>query len=479
MNKQMIAYLCMKVVAIEGLLMLLPCLVSVIYSEATWLAFIPSLFIAAILHIYTQNNKPEIQSFYAREGLVTVSLSWILISVIGCLPFVISGEIPSFTNALFETISGFTTTGASILSDIESLSHTLLFWRSFTHLIGGMGVLVFMLAIMPMSGGYHMHLMKAESPGPQVSKLVPKVVTTARILYGIYLSMTLIETILLFISGLPLFDAICMAMGTAGTGGFGILNSGAFDYTTIQQSIITIFMILFGVNFNVYFLALRGDLKKALTSEEVLVYFGIIALSITVITLNTRHLYLSAYDSFHHAAFQVGSIMTTTGFATVDFNLWPALSKNILVMLMFIGACAGSTGGGLKVSRITILVKSAIYGIKEQINPKAVQQIYIEGSPMEKKVVHSVFRLMAAYVCVLVVSILIVSLENYDFATTFTSVVASLNNIGPGLELVGPTANFNFLSPLTKYTLMFDMLAGRLEILPMMVLIMPITWRKK
>lgn len=479
MNRSMIAYLCSKVIAIEGFLMLLPCLVAVIYGERTWVYYLPSMALALVLHIYAVSNKPKKESFYAKEGLVTVAMSWILMSVVGAIPFWLSGDIPNYIDALFETISGFTTTGSSILSNVEGLTKANLFWRSFTHLLGGMGVLVFMLAIMPMSGGYYMHLMKAESPGPTVSKLVPKVVTTARILYLIYLVMTLIEMILLCIAGLPLFDAICMAMGTAGTGGFGILNTSCFDYTTLQQTIITIFMILFGVNFNVYFLALRGNIKKALTSEEVLVYLGIITLSIMMITINIAHLYETNYAAFHHAAFQVGSVITTTGFGTADFDLWPTFSKNLLVILMFCGACAGSTGGGVKVSRITILVKSALYGIKETINPKAIQQINIEGSPMDKKVVHSVFRFFAVYLCIFVVSVMIISLEGHSFTTTFTSVAATLNNIGPGLEMVGPTCNFGFFKPLSKFVFMFDMLAGRLEVLPMMVLITPSTWIKK
>ncbi len=478
MNYSIIRYIMCWVLQVEGLFMLLPCLIALIYGESAGWSFVAVMAVCLLVGTLGKLKKAKSQVFYEREGFVTVSLSWIVMSLVGAVPFVLCGEIPSYVDALFETISGFTTTGASILSDVEALSHCTLFWRSFTHWIGGMGVLVFILAILPVAGGYNMYLMKAESPGPSVGKLVPKVKHTARILYGIYLGLTLLQILLLLVSGMPAFDSVTMTFGTAGTGGFGVLNSSAGSYTNLQQSILTVFMILFGVNFNIYYLILAKKPKQALASEELHVYLVIIVAAIALITWNIYGSFSSLYEAFHNAAFQVASIMTTTGFSTVDFNLWPEFSKCVLVLLMFIGACAGSTGGGLKVSRCVVLFKSARNELSRAMHPRVVRKVSFEGHPMDRLVVHNIERFFALYMMILAASVLIVSLDNMDFGSTFTSVVATLNNIGPGIGLVGPAANYGGLSVLSKIVLMFDMLAGRLEIFPMMLLFLPATWKK-
>ena len=417
--------------------------------------------------------------FYAKEGFVTVALSWIILSVMGALPFVINGEIPKFTDALFEIISGFTTTGASILSDVESLSHCSLIWRSFSHWIGGMGVLVFILAILPLAGGGHsMHLLRAESPGPSVGKLVPRLRSTAMILYGIYFFMTLVELIILLIAKMPLFDAICTSFGTAGTGGFGIKNDSIAGYSSTIQIIVTIFMILFGVNFNVYYLFLIKKPKEALKCEELRYYLGIIAFAALFITINIRGYFPSIFEAFRHASFQVGSIITTTGFATEDFNIWPQASKTILVILMFVGACAGSTGGGIKVSRFALLLKTVGKELSHLIHPRIIKIIKFEGKKVEHDVIRSVNVFLITYVMIFAFSVLFICVDGLDLTTNFTAVAATLNNIGPGLELVGPTQNFSLFSNFSKYILMFDMLAGRLELFPMLILFTPATWRK-
>jgi trk system potassium uptake protein TrkH len=478
MNYSVIRYILCWVLQVEGLFMALPCVTALIYREESGWAFFAVMIACVFLGTLGKHFKPKSQVFYARDGFVTVSLSWVLLSLAGALPFTLCGEIPSYTDALFETISGFTTTGASILTDVEALSHCSLFWRSFTHWIGGMGVLVFILAVLPLAGSSNMHLMKAESPGPSVGKLVPRVRETARILYGIYIVMTLIQIVLLCVSGMPLFDSLTMSFGTAGTGGFGVLNTSAGSYTTLQQGIITVFMILFGVNFNVYFLILAKKTKQAFASEEVRVYLAIILGAILLIVWNARASFDTLFEAFHHTAFQVASIITTTGFSTVDFNSWPQFSKGILVLLMFIGACAGSTGGGIKVSRCIILFKSAKKELRSVIHPRSVERIRFDGRAIEKETIHSTERFFAAYMMLFAASALLVSLDNMDFASTFTAVAATLNNIGPGLEAVGPASNFSALSVLSKYVLMFDMLAGRLEIFPMLVLLFPSTWKK-
>ena len=396
----------------------------------------------------------------------------------GAIPFVLTKEIPSFTNALFETISGFTTTGASILSDVEALSYTSLFWRSFTHWIGGMGVLVFLMAIIPLSGGSNIHLMKAESPGPTVGKLVPKMKHTARLLYLIYFGLTIIEIILLLIGGMPLFDSLTTTFGTVGTGGFGIKNSSCTDYSPYLQWVITIFMILSGINFNAYYLIIFKQFKKAFTMEEVRVYLGIITAATGIIFIELVRNSMNVLDALRHAAFQVGSIITTTGYATADFNQWTEASRTILVLLMFIGACAGSTGGGIKVSRFITVFKTVGKEINSYIHPKSIKKIKMDGKPIEHEVMRATNVYFITFLSLFIISLFIISLEEKDLITNFTAVAATINNIGPGLEMVGPTQNFAHFSPLSKYVLMFDMLAGRLELFPMLLLFVPTIWKE-
>lgn len=477
MNYSIIIYILGWILNFEAAFMVLPCIVAVVYKEKAGLAFLIVACICLVLGLLITRKKPKNASFYAKEGFVTVGLSWIVLSVMGAIPFVINKDIPNFTNALFETISGFTTTGTSILDNVEGLTHCSLFWRSFTHWIGGMGVLVFILAILKIVGGQTIHLMRAESPGPSVGKLVPRLKTTAIILYAIYFTLTLIEFILLLFAKMPVFDALTTSLGTAGTGGFGIKNDSIASYSPAIQNIVTIFMIMFGVNFNVYFLLLVKKPKDALKCEELRYYLGIILISALLITMNIKGMYSSFGEAFHHSIFQVGSIITTTGFSTVDFNYWPEFSKTIIVLLMFVGACAGSTGGGIKVSRVLIFLKTLKKEINHFIHPRNVKKIKIEGKPIEHEVVRSVNVFLVAYIVIFVLSLLIISLDNFDFTTNFTAIAATLNNIGPGLNLAGPANNFSFFSPLSKYVMMFDMLAGRLEIFPILLLLCPAIWK--
>ena len=381
-------------------------------------------------------------------------------------------------DALFETVSGFTTTGSSILSDVEALSHCALFWRSFTHWIGGMGVLVFLLAVIPLSGGSHINLMRAESPGPSVGKLVPKIKYTAQILYVIYLGMTVVEIILLLISRMPVFDAITLSFGTAGTGGFGIKGDSIASYTALQQWIITIFMILFGVNFNAYYLILFRKFKKALQMEEVKAYFGIIFVSTAIITGSLVMGNMQFADALRHAAFQVGSIITTTGYATINFDAWSQTCRTILVLLMFVGACAGSTGGGMKVSRFIVMVKTMTKELNSYIHPKSVKKIKMDGKPIEHEVVRSINVYLITFMIIFVVSVFAISFEGHDLVTNFTAVAATINNIGPGLSMVGPDCNFGFFSDFSKLVIIFDMLAGRLELFPLLILFHPAIWKE-
>ena len=400
-------------------------------------------------------------------------------SIFGAIPFVLTGDIPFYVDALFETISGFTTTGSSILIDVESISKASLFWRSFSHWIGGMGVFVFIMAILPMMGGSTMNLMKAESPGPSVSKLVPHVKDTAKILYGIYIAITICEATILRALGMPLFDSLTTTFGTVGTGGFGIRNDSIAGYSPAIQITITVFMILSGINYTAYFYILTGKIKELFKIEEVRWYLAIIFGSVAVITRNVRSLYPTFSETLRHAFFQVGSIITTTGYATTDFDLWPALSKTLLVTLMFIGACAGSTSGGIKVSRILILLKTIRKELSLIIHPRQVKKIRMDGHPVDHETLRSANVFLVVYFVLLLTSMLLISVDEFDFSTNFTSVVTVLNNIGPGLNLVGPTQNFSIFSPFSKFVLMFDMLAGRLELFPMMILLMPSTWKRK
>ena len=478
MNYSIISYILGWVLTIESIFMFIPCIVAAIYREKEGFAFLIVALLCLAIGLLRIRKKTKSQVFYAKEGFVTVALSWIIMSIFGALPFVINRDIPSFTDALFETISGFTTTGASILSDVEALSHCSLFWRSFTHWIGGMGVFVFLLAILPLTGGYNMHLMRAESPGPSVGKFVPKVRETAKILYAIYIVMTLVEIILLLSAGKTLFDSLTVVFGTAGTGGFGIKNTSIADYNMVIQAIISIFMILFGVNFGAYFLLLGNNKKDAFKLEEVHWYLTIIAGAVAIITINTKDMFHNLFTAFHHALFQVASVITTTGYSTTDFDLWPQLSRAVLVIVMFIGACAGSTGGGIKVSRIIILVKSVKQELGYFIHPRSVKVIKMDNKPLSANSIRGVNAFFVTYTLIFVASLLIITFDNFDLVTNFTAVTATLNNIGPGLKLVGPTGNFGIFSPVAKYILMFDMLAGRLELYPILLLFTPSVWKK-
>lgn len=479
MNYGSIRYIIGWILKVEAALMTLPMIVSVVYRERTGLYFVMAALLCLGAGVILSLKKPEKTTYYAKEGYISVALGWIVMSIMGCLPFVFSGEIPFFFDALFEIISGFTTTGASILTDVEALSKCMLFWRSFSHWVGGMGVLVFILAILPLAGGEHnLQLMKAESPGPSVSKLVPRLRETAMMLYKIYLGMTVLMIVILAVSGMPLFDTLCLTFGTAGTGGFGVLNSSAAGYTTFQQAVITVFMMLFGVNFSFYFLLLYKKAKDAFSMEEVRWYFVIYFGAVLLITVNLAGQAGSVLEHFHHAAFQAASIMTTTGFSTVDFNLWPQLSKAVLLLLMFIGACAGSTGGGMKVSRIVVYMKSIKREMAALIHPRSVKVMKLEGKAEDSAMLRSIFSFLSAYLVIFVVSLLIVTLDGFDLETNFSAVAATFNNIGPGLGGVGPTSNFAGYSVLSKLVLSLDMLIGRLEIFPILLLFAPNTWKK-
>lgn len=476
MNSSIIRFILGHVLRIEGMLLFLPAFISGFYRENEGLYYVTVAIFCLLLGFLMTRKPPQNQVFYLKEGCIATALSWILLSFFGALPFYLSGEIPSLTDALFETVSGFTTTGASILDNVEALSYCALFWRSFTHWIGGMGVLVFLLAIIPLSGGSHINLMRAESPGPSVGKLVPKIRYTARILYIIYFAMTVLEIVLLLIGGMPLFDAVTTSFGTAGTGGFGIKNDSFVSYAPHLQWIVTIFMILFGVNFNAYYLLLFGKIKNALSLEEVRVYFLVIFSAIGLIFLNILDACATTFEALTHAAFQVGSIITTTGYSSMDFNLWPQASKSVLVLLMFIGACAGSTGGGIKVSRFILLIKTIIKELNSYIHPKSVKKIKMEGKPVEHDIVRSTNVYFITFMVIFSASVLAVSFEGKDLITNFTAVAATINNIGPGLELAGPTQNFGHFSAFSKYVLIFDMLAGRLELFPLLILFHPAAW---
>ena len=477
MNTSIIRYILGHVLRIEALLLLLPCMIAVYFRESQGWYYLLTAALCLVLGMLMAWKKPKSSIFYLKEGCIATAMSWIFLSVFGCLPFCISGEIPSFTNALFETISGFTTTGASILEDVEALSHCALFWRSFTHWIGGMGVLVFLLAIIPMSGGSNINLMRAESPGPSVGKLVPKIGVTARILYGIYFGLTLLQLLLLYVNGMPLFDAVTTSIGTAGTGGFGIRGDSIAGYSDTLQWIVTVFMILFGINFNFYYFLLFRQFRKALGMQEVRAYLLIILASVTFITVNIRHIAGDLFHALTQAAFQVASIITTTGFATTDFNQWPEASKTILVMLMFVGACAGSTGGGIKVSRFLISIQSVLCELHSYIHPKAITTVKMDKKPIDREVVRATNVYFVTFLLIFAISVFAVSLEGHDQITNFTAVAATINNIGPGLSQVGPAANFNFFSHFSKYVLMFDMLAGRLELFPLLILLHPTVWK--
>lgn len=480
MNITMIFYLLGWILNTVATLMLVPFAVSIYYSEEVGRYFLICSLIMFAVGFALTRKRPKNSKFYAREGFVITALSWLLLSVTGCLPFYLSGEIPSFTNALFECISGFTTTGASILSDVEQMSRCMMFWRCFIQLIGGMGVLVFMLALIPLTGGQDLYLMKAESPGPNVGKLVPKVQKTAYYLYAIYFTLTLLEIICLVIAGAPLYDAVCTAFTTTSTGGFGVKNTSLGGYSPAIQYIVTIFLYLSGLNYNFFFFMWIRRIKDAFSIQEIHLYSGIFFSSIAVIAWDIiRNSGYAIEEGIRHAAFQVGSIMTTAGFSSADFDTWPSLSKGILVLLMFVGGCAGSTCGGIKVSRILIYLKTVKKEIAQLCHPRNVKVIKIDGKPLAHNVLRSANIFFIVYMVIFVISTLLISIDEFDLVTNFTAVASALGNIGPGLSLVGPTRNFDLFSPFSKYVLMFDMLAGRLEIFPMLVLLSPYTWKKQ
>ena len=483
MNYKMIGRI-LSMIAIAELVFMIPALlISVAHNNqeaihAFTVTMIGVGIVAALIYLLCRKGESR---FYAREGLVSVGIGWIVLSLIGCLPFYISGEIPSFIDAFFESVSGFTTTGSSILSDVESMSEGMLYWRSFTHWLGGMGVLVFILAVIPASGkgsGFTMHLLRAESPGPDVGKLVPRMRKTAVILYALYIVLTVLDFIFLMFGGMSVLEAVCTAFGTAGTGGFGVRNDSIASYSPYIQNVCTVFMILFGVNFTCYYFLLLGKIKDVFKDEELRLYLGVILSSIVLITFNVAHMYGSIGEALRHSAFQVATVITTTGFATTDFDLWPTFSKMIMVLLMFVGASAGSTGGGFKCGRLLLLFKTLRRNLEKTLNPQKVSVVRNNGRPVNEKVLNGLYTYLIAYVFIMIASVLVVSLDAESMTTTVTAVIACFNNIGPGLDGVGPTCNYGDLSVLSKATLMFDMLAGRLEIFPILLLITRKTWKK-
>ncbi len=481
MNRKIIGKILAFLLMLETLFLLPSALISAFHGEwgalrGTVITMAASFAGGLVLWLICRRAKRD---FYAREGFLITALGWLVMSAVGALPFYISGEIPHYVDALFETISGFTTTGASILTDIEAMSKGLLFWRSFTHWLGGMGVLVFLLAIIPMgSGGYSIHVLRAESPGPSVGKLVPKTRQTAAILYLIYIVLTVLCIIFLLFGGMSVLDSFCTAFGTAGTGGFGVRNDSLASYSPYCQTVCTVFMALFGVNFSVYFLLILRKWRQAFRSTELRLYIAILVLAAAVITVNIRSSFSTTGEALHHAAFAVSSIMTTTGFATEDFNLWPQLSRSILLVLMVIGACAGSTGGGVKVARIVLLAKSLKARIKQMLHPRSVALVRVDDRRVDDATLQGVNTYMSAYCAIAVISFLLLTLDGLSLETNLTAVLACLNNIGPGLDMVGPTANYACFGDLSKVVLMLDMLLGRLEIFPLLVMLSPKVWRK-
>ncbi len=477
MNYRMIGNILGWLMLFEGIFLAVPTITAAICLESTFFVFVGTALFCIAAGLLITRKKPSNTTLYSREGFIIVSLSWILLSLIGAVPMFLSGAIPSFVDALFESVSGFSTTGATIVNNVEALPKSVLIWRSFTHWVGGMGVLVFIMAFLPLSGGQNMHIMKAESPGPSVGKLVPHVRTTALLLYSIYLALTLTEFVVLLISGMDPFEALNTAVATAGTGGFGLKNNSMGGYSPQIQIVVTVFMILFAINFNSYFFIIRLKMKEAFTTE-VIVFLIIVAMSSTLIAFNINGIYHDLGDSFRHSTFTVASIMSTTGFSTEDFNMWPELSRSLIVMLMFVGGCAGSTCGGIKISRFLILFKGMKKELDVLIHPKQIKKIKIDGHTVEHEVVRSVNVYLVCYVLVFAVSMLILSFDNLDLITNFTAVASAVNNVGPGLDLVGPASNFSIFSDPTKIVLIFDMLAGRLELFPILLLFAPNTWKK-
>ncbi len=482
MNYKMMGRFFSQILAIEAVFMIPALIISLGSSEwaavqgfAAALGII--LLVSGLLFLLC---RKAYNTLNAREGMVCVGISWIILSLFGCLPFFFSGEIPHYVDALFEIVSGFTTTGSSVVANVEGLSKGNLYWRSFSHWLGGMGVLVFLLAVNPgdsKGSGFTMHLLRAESPGPDVGKLVPKMRKTAAILYLIYIGLTVVNILFLLFGKMPLFDAVCTAFGTAGTGGFGIKNDSLAGYSPYIQNVTTVFMLLFGINFSCYYLILLRQFKSVFKDEELRLYLGIVLGSILLIVLNLRGFYGTLEEAIRHAAFQVSSIITTTGYATTDFDLWPSFSKMILMALMMVGACAGSTGGGMKVARVLLLMKSLRRNIRKVLHPNSVQVIRNNGSVVDEKILDNTNAYLAAYVIIMVVSVILISLDGFSPTTNISAVFACFNNIGPGLDAVGPTCNFAGFSVFSKLVLIADMLAGRLEIFPILVLFSKRTWK--
>jgi trk system potassium uptake protein TrkH len=477
MNISIIRRILGYVLLLEAALLLVPFLVGLIYREKESFAYIIVALICVACGSIMAAIKPKNQVFYLKDGCVATAMSWIALSLFGCLPFLITKEIPRFIDALFETVSGFTTTGTTIINDVEIISHASLIWRSLTHWVGGMGVLVFIMAVVPLSGGSNIHLMKAESPGPSVGKIVPKMRQTARWLYMIYVFITFAEFVFLLTGGMSVFEAFATATATAGTGGFGVKNSSIGGYSPYIQWGVTVFMILFGINFNAYYFIIMRHFKKALAIEEIKVYFGVVVGCSMLIFFNIYRMYPTAFEALTHSFFQVAAVITTTGFTTTDFDTWPALSKTLLVLLMFVGACAGSTGGGIKISRYIIVVKSVGREIKSFLHPKSVNKVKMDKKILDSDVIRTTNIYFITFIMIFVVSLLLVSIEGRDLTTNFTAVASEMNNIGPGLSTAGPTENFYSFTVLSKFVFIFDMLAGRLELFPMLMLFHPVLWK--
>ena len=483
MNRRMILRLVCLILRVEAVSLVPAVVLSLVFRE--WHAAFGlsvTVVLSALLSLLSLLAPADDKSIGAQEGFISVALCWIAVSAVGALPFLLSGAIPNYIDAFFETVSGFTTTGASILPNVEAMPKSLLYWRSFTHFLGGMGVLVFLLAVVPMGKGKNslLHVMRAESTGPQVDKLVPKLQSSAKILYTIYVVLTLIEIVFLLAGGMPLFDSVCTAFGTAGTGGFGIKNDSLAGYSMYLQGVVTVFMALFGVNFSIFYLLLLRQFKSVAKNQELLLYLGIMLTSIVLITVNILPLYRGqgGFKAFHDAAFQVSSIMTTTGFSTVDFDLWPPLSKAILLVLMFVGGCAGSTGGGVKVARILLMFKASKRSVKRMLTPRSVSLVHVDGQRISEDVIFNTYSYIALHILTFAVSMLIVSIDEFSIETNVSAVMACLNNIGPGFDVVGPTRNFADFSPLSKIVLSFNMLAGRLELFPVLMLFLPKAWKR-
>jgi len=475
----MIGYYIGRILLVEAVLLLLPTVVALLYRESP-LPYLTAAGALLAVGALLSARKPKRATLFARDGFAVVALAWLLMSAFGALPFVLSGDIPNFIDAFFETVSGFTTTGSTILTEVEPLSRAGLFWRSFTHWVGGMGVLVFVMAVLPMSGGQGMHLMRAEVPGPSVGKLVSRMRDTAKILYGIYAALTVVLMVLLMFGGMDLYEAAIHAFGTAGTGGFSNRNLSIGAYNSVYfDVVITVFMLVFGVNFNLYYFLLIRKFRDVFRSEELRWFLGIVVVSAVVIALNITPMYGSFLAGLRYAFFQVASIISTTGYATADFNLWPTFSKTVLLILTFIGGCAGSTAGGLKLGRVMILAKASVADAKKMLHPNAVPSVRFEGKPLAERTVRGAYQYIAVYVLVLGVSLLLLSLDGHGVETTITAVITCFNNVGPGLDMVGPMGNFSAFSPAAKLLLSFVMLLGRLEIFPMLLLFAPSIWRRR